>query len=126
MTEQIDLTTPGPPTPGRGSFTLDELRLNVGRQEILIWLVDNNGERFGHTITADDGAVELMRALNKADLSTKSLSTPRNDDLVSTPGALAPNVSAILLRDQDAIRKRSARAGCLPRLEQSLSSLLPA
>ena len=72
MTEQINLTTPVPGTADRTNYIVDELHFQWTRQRIDIYLLANNGER-QHFDYEGQVATDLMVALNKADLSTKSL-----------------------------------------------------
>jgi len=71
--EQIDLTTPvvNDPT-ATNYFRIASLTLDWEREGIKITLVGENGVRT-HIGYAGDEAVTLMVALNKVNLSTKSL-----------------------------------------------------
>ncbi len=72
MAEQIDLTTPFPDIPGIDSWKVSFLGLDVEQSTISIGLVSNNGK---HTSAQYTGAVAvtLLNALNKANLTVKSL-----------------------------------------------------
>ena len=64
MTEQLDLTTPIPAKPGRNSYTVDELHLQIGGKRIDIWLKADNGERLQHVYRGEE-AVSILASLNK-------------------------------------------------------------
>ena len=72
MTEQLDLAVATPATPGRASYIVNILILDREGQRVEIRLRADNGERQQFVY---DGAIAmtLMNALNKADLSVKSL-----------------------------------------------------
>ena len=71
MSEQLDLTTPIT-TPSITYYNIKCLVLDWGNKAIVISLKGTNGENKQFSYDGDI-AVTLMKALNKADLSVKSL-----------------------------------------------------
>lgn len=69
--EQIDLTNPQP-APVATDYTIDRITFDWTGQNISIRLVSNNSEIISHHYTGTI-AKNLMIALNKTDLSVKSL-----------------------------------------------------
>lgn len=100
MVEQLDLTTPIPATAATNDYEVEELYLRRGRVNgaggrVEIQLVANNGDVLHHIYRDEKGetvASDLMRALNKADLSTNSLHKRILDRLVAD-GVLDGTVS---------------------------------
>ena len=72
MAEQINLMTPVPSTGGTAFWRVANLRLHWDEARIVIGLVGDNGERKSVGYEGAE-ATTLMRALNKADFSVKSL-----------------------------------------------------
>lgn len=69
----LTLTTPVPaPVPGRNSFTLSRLVLDVDLAQIEIVGKGDDGKKVRHTIKGA-AATTLMGQLNNADLSTNTL-----------------------------------------------------
>lgn len=93
MTEQTDLTKPIPSRGGTRYWRVDNLRLYWGSAEIVVGLVGENGERL--TIGYDGTkATALMVALNKADLTAKSLHR-RVLEQLATDGKLDGTVTGV-------------------------------
>ena len=92
MSEQIDLTTTDQAAPGTSSYHIVRLDLNFEAKSIGIGLIGENGERKEISYGEDAGAVALMRALNKANLSTKSLHRRIMEKLIAD-GHLAGTIS---------------------------------
>ncbi len=91
MSEQIDLTTPIASRGGTAYWQVDNLRLYWGEARIVIGLVGENGER--NTVGYEGAeATALMVALNKADLSVKSLHRRLMEQAVAD-GKLAGTIS---------------------------------
>ena len=84
MSEQIDLTIPEVAVPevSVAEYHISSLSFNWEVKKIIIDLVSDNGIRktFGYS---DTEAETLMIALNKVDLSTKSLQTRILERLVA-------------------------------------------
>jgi len=73
--EQVDLTTPEiwpAPPPATSLWKVDGLFLNWSGQRIIVTLMGQNGEK-KHVEYEGQMAITFMVALNKANLSTKSL-----------------------------------------------------
>jgi hypothetical protein len=88
--EQFDLTTPVT-TPALATYTVERLTLDWPGAAISIQLRGQNGEPFSFSYSGSV-ATTLMRALNKADLSVKSLQRRILERLVAD-GALAGTIS---------------------------------
>lgn len=71
MAENITLATPVA-RPSITSYRVTDLYLSFGGQKIVITLTNDVGETLRHSVVGST-AVDLMKALNKANLSTKSL-----------------------------------------------------
>jgi len=72
MAEQINLTIPKPDIPGLSSWRIVVIVLNIQRKLIQIDLLSNSGENKTVKIGGAK-ATTLIKQLNKANLSTKSL-----------------------------------------------------
>ncbi len=88
--EQLDLTTPEV-KPDNNYYEVARLCLHWDAQIITIELSGENGEELQVTYTGDI-ALNLMRGLNKANLSTKSLNRRIMERLVAD-GKLSGSVS---------------------------------
>jgi len=73
MAERIDLTTPDQVKPGTASYRVSRLTLDRDQEEVIILLLGENGERKEIVYSEEDGALGMIKALNTADLSVKSL-----------------------------------------------------
>jgi len=91
--EQIDLTTPYDPDERiTSTMKVERLDLNWGDDRISVFLYSTtNGVKFVHHYTGTQ-ATDLMKALNKADLTTNSLQKRVMNRLV-TDGLLEGSVS---------------------------------
>jgi hypothetical protein len=88
MAELITLTTP---VPALATYTVVELHLNWPAESLSIGLRGSNGEMTFHSYSGAE-ATALMRALNKANLSTSSLQKRAIQQLVAD-GKLAGTIS---------------------------------
>ncbi len=88
--ETLDLTAPVV-KPSNTGYTVDELRLNWGKERILVVLRGSNGEQVHFSYHGAE-ATTLMQGLNKANLSANSLHKRILDRLVSD-GKLVGTVS---------------------------------
>ena len=93
MAEQLDLTTPVLATGGTSFWKVDSLHLFKDKAVISIILDGDNGERLTLGYTGSE-ATDLMIALNKADLTIKSLHKRILERLV-TDGKLAGTISGL-------------------------------
>ncbi len=93
MAEQLDLTIPVAATGGTSFWKVDALHLFRDKAVISIALDGENGERLTLGYTGSE-ATNLMIALNKADLSVKSLHKRILERLV-TDGKLEGTVSGV-------------------------------
>jgi hypothetical protein len=103
MAEQIDLTTPDQAKPGTNFYRVSTLTLDYDGGRITIVLMGENGVQRAEVYNdGQDGqgnedpggtlATTLMRALNKANLSTKSLHRRIIEKLVAD-GRLSGSIS---------------------------------
>lgn len=96
MAETLDLTTPITPTrPTITGYKVWSLYLGRGEGIIRIVVEDNNGERTTHVYADAPGtpvATDLMIALNKANLTIKSLQR-RVLEKLSADGRIVGTVS---------------------------------
>lgn len=95
--EQIDLTVPDQVKIGTTTYKLTELNFDWGRSRIVIVLVGANGER--KEVVYADGEEstdtrDLMRVLNKANLSIKSLHRRVMERLIAD-GHIVGNISGV-------------------------------
>lgn len=90
MAEILTLTAPVVP-PSVTTYRVTGLSLNFGGEKITIELTGTNGEKWQHSIVGST-AVTLMVALNKANLSTKSLQRRILERLV-VDGVLSGSIS---------------------------------
>lgn len=90
MPELLTLTAPLVP-PSVTDYRVTGLSLNFGGQKITIQLTGTNGETLQHSIVGST-AIDLMVALNKANLATKSLQRRVLERLVAD-GVLAGTIS---------------------------------
>ena len=68
--EQVDLDDPDQAKSGTSTYTISEFNMNWTQKRVVIVLLGSNGEQ--KTVVYDD-AGDMIRALNKANLSVKSL-----------------------------------------------------
>jgi hypothetical protein len=90
MAELITLTAPIVP-PSVTDYRVTGLLLNFGGQKLTVELTGTNGEKLTHSYVGST-AIALMVALNKANLSIKSLQRRVLERLVSD-GVLAGAIS---------------------------------
>lgn len=92
--EQVDLTTPEivpPPNPPTNYWRVDDVRLVWSAQLVKIGLVGQNGENKKFAYTGAEAAT-MMVALNKANLSVKSLQRRVLERLIAD-GKLAGSIT---------------------------------
>ncbi len=90
--EQVDLTAPDQVQAGTSVYIIKELNFDWGNKTIVIVLRGSGGEHKEVVYREEDGSVTLMRSLNKADLSTKSLHRRVMEKLIAD-GRLAGSIS---------------------------------
>lgn len=77
MAEKLDLTTPIPPSGGVNNYQVIMVNLNWGEHitlaRVSVTLKDDSNGIKGYELARETAARDLMRALNKADLSGNSL-----------------------------------------------------
>jgi len=81
--ERVDLTSPDQVRPGTSTYRIKELNLNFEAKVIVIVLLGANGEVKEVVYDRTSGAVALLRGLNKANLSVKSLHRRIMEQLIS-------------------------------------------
>jgi hypothetical protein len=89
MAEKIDLAAPDQATPGTMEYRIAGLFLNVEDEYVEVNLRGANGEL---RVERYDDALPMIVALNKANLSTKSLQRRIMERLI-TDGRLAGTIS---------------------------------
>lgn len=82
--ERVDLTTPET-KPTNAQYSISRLTLDLDAASIVVELKGQNGERLtkAYTPTTTPTGLALLTALNKANLSTRSLKQRVFDQLVS-------------------------------------------
>ncbi len=90
--ERVDLSAPDQATIGTLTYTIARLVLDREHGRIVIVLVGDNNEKKEIVFGDVDNARAMMRALNKADLSTKSLQRRIMERLIAD-GHLAGTIS---------------------------------
>ncbi|KKM14920.1 hypothetical protein LCGC14_1701240 [marine sediment metagenome] len=90
--EQVDLATVDQAQAGTLTYRVAQLTLDWEHGRIVIRLVGDNGERKEVVFGDADNARSMMRALNKADLSAKSLHRRIIEKLISD-GHLVGSIS---------------------------------
>jgi hypothetical protein len=91
MAEQIDLAAPAQTNPGTNYYRVDVLMFDLGNEHIRVELVGDQGLRRAVDYQAET-ATSLMRTLNKANLSAKSLHR-RIIELLVADGHLVGTIS---------------------------------
>ena len=90
--EQIDLVTPDQVVPGTMTYELVRIVFDWEHGRLAILLKGANGERKEVVYGQNTGARDLMRSINKADFSTKSLHRRLMEKLLAD-GHLAGSIS---------------------------------
>ena len=90
--EQVDLTAPDQVRPGTSTYTLKELNLDWVNKTVVIVLRGSNGENKTVVYGENEGSVAMLKALNKANLSVKSLHRRVMERLLAD-GHLAGSIS---------------------------------
>lgn len=90
--EQVDLTTPDGVRAGTSVYTIKELNFDWFNKTVVIVLRGSGGENKEVVYDENAGAVTMMRALNKANLSVKSLHRRVMEKLLAD-GHLAGSIS---------------------------------
>ena len=90
--ERVDLTAPDQATVGTLTYDLIQLTLDWEHGRIVVKLLGDNGERKEVVFGDADNARAMMRALNKANLSAKSLHRRVMEKLL-TDGHLVGRIS---------------------------------
>ena len=90
--ERVNLTTPDQATPGTTTYRIAQISFDWEQTRVAVVLVGTNGERKEVVYGQNTGARGMMRALNKADFSTKSLHRQLMEKLLAD-GHLAGTIS---------------------------------
>ncbi len=92
--EQVDLDAPDQVQAGTSTYSVAQLTLDWEHGRIAIRLVGGNGERREVVFGDADNARAMMQALNKMDLSTKSLHRRIMEKLIAD-GHLVGSISGV-------------------------------